>query len=644
MQGWYHLGGAIASITATSMLALWLQVTEFVRDRSPKSTFMAEMVTNQVTEASQNAQSGDRITINNRAIAARWYRWRQSKDDAWHLGISDTAMKQLFGSKLRDTQNANQQPIQWFSHQMALETHLAQGWRYLEITQLAQNAGWNWWIEGETLHLSTGKATIHAIRRGEHEWGIRWVLQFDRATPWQSKLVGRVSPEEPEEESKEDDREDRENTKATEEESKSPEPPKHQWKVSVDAQLKNTDLQKTATNLAQSSLTSIENTKSRTTLRIQTPLHCQPRIHTLPEPPRLVIDLGPEAMPKRNIAWAPGIRWRQDWVEVGSDRFGVRWLEINLNKPNIKVKPISKPNTLTGIISLADMAKQWQAYAAINGGFFNRNNYLPLGGLRQDGLWRSAPVLRRGAIGWNYQGEVKIAPLSFQETITTSTGREFPVIFFNSGYVRAGIARYNRQWGKTYTPLTDNEIIVIVKDKRVAKRYQAKKAGKKAYEIPKDGYLLTLRSFRSAASWFSVGTRITSQRSPQPTDFNNYPQILGAGPILLQDGENVLNARQESFSRSFVEGKAPRSVIGTTDSGKLLLATIHYSCTAGEKAFAPSLETTAKILQKLGAVDALNLDGGNSSTLYLGGQILNKSPRQTGRIHNGIGVFLENSQ
>jgi hypothetical protein len=357
-----------------------------------------------------------------------------------------------------------------------------------------------------------------------------------------------------------------------------------------------------------------------------------------------VIDLGPDAMPKRDIKWAPGIRWRQDWVEVGSDRFGVRWLEIDLNKPGIEVKPIGKPDTLTGIVSLADMAKQWQAYAAINGGFFNRNNYLPLGGLRRDGLWLSAPVLRRGAIGWNYQGEVKIAPLSFQETITTSTGREFPVIFFNSGYVRAGIARYNRQWGKTYTPLTDNEIIVIVQDKRVAKRYQAAKAGKKAYEIPKDGYLLTLRSFRSAASWFPVGTRITSERSPQPSDFNNYPQILGAGPILLQDGDKVLNVRQESFSRNFVEGKAPRSVIGTTDSGKLLLATIHYSCTAGEKAFAPSLETTAKIMQKLGAVDALNLDGGNSSTLYLGGQILNKFPRQTGRIHNGIGVFLENSQ
>ena len=49
----------------------------------------------------------------------------------------------------------------------------------------------------------------------------------------------------------------------------------------------------------------------------------------------------------------------------------------------------------------------------------------------------------------------------------------------------------------------------------------------------------------------------------------------------------------------------------------------------------------ARIMQQLGCVDALNLDGGSSTSLYLGGQLLNRSPLTAARIHNGIGVFVE---
>jgi len=49
-------------------------------------------------------------------------------------------------------------------------------------------------------------------------------------------------------------------------------------------------------------------------------------------------------------------------------------------------------------------------------------------------------------------------------------------------------------------------------------------------------------------------------------------------------------------------------------------------------------------MQQLGAVNALNLDGGSSTTLYLGGQLLDRLPRTAARVHNGIGVFLQPSR
>jgi exopolysaccharide biosynthesis protein len=55
----------------------------------------------------------------------------------------------------------------------------------------------------------------------------------------------------------------------------------------------------------------------------------------------------------------------------------------------------------------------------------------------------------------------------------------------------------------------------------------------------------------------------------------------------------------------------------------------------------PTLPELAQVMQQLGTVNALNLDGGSSTTLYLGGQLLNRAPRTAARVHNGIGVFIQ---
>lgn len=88
---------------------------------------------------------------------------------------------------------------------------------------------------------------------------------------------------------------------------------------------------------------------------------------------------------------------------------------------------------------------------------------------------------------------------------------------------------------------------------------------------------------------------------------------MGAGPLLLKNSQIVLDPLQEGFSPTFAEQRAIRSAIATTQAGKVLLATISAESTP------PTLLQTALILQQLGAVDALNLDGGSSAGLYLGG-------------------------
>ena len=56
--------------------------------------------------------------------------------------------------------------------------------------------------------------------------------------------------------------------------------------------------------------------------------------------------------------------------------------------------------------------------------------------------------------------------------------------------------------------------------------------------------------------------------------------------------------------------------------------------------FRSSLAEMAEIMQQLGAVDALNLDGGSSTSLALGGQLIDRSSVTAAQVHNGLGIFI----
>lgn len=560
--------------------------------------------------------SGNQVSLNGRTLPAAWSQW-QNQDI--RTAISDAGMTQLLGVELLNTEDATKQPVQWFSQPITtpliLASWLTSGARYLDVTDFARKAGWQLQPSGNTLHITSPAARVQTIRQGRQPWGDRIVLDLNRPTSWQiqQQSVSKTSNQE--------------------------------WTITIDAaadsaliqafnpsssnQLLNSDN-------SQTRILKVETTPTLTTIRLSVPSQLSPRVSTLPNPNRLIIDLRPDAMVERDILWAKGLRWRQKFVNLGSDRFPVVWLEINPRTTGLTLKPItSEATTIVGIAPLTKTARAHSAAAAINGGFFNRKNQLPLGAIRRDGRWLSSPILNRGAIAWNDSGLVKINRLSLQETIITSTGR-LPISTFNSGYVQAGIARYSSAWGSTYTPLTDNEIIVVVQNNQVTAQLPASIAGKTTFPIPSNGYLLAIRDNNAAVGSLAIGTLVREESATVPADFGRYPYIIGAGPVLVQNRQIVLNAKSEGFSDAFIREKAARSAIGVTDSGTVLIAAVHNRPGGA----GPTLSEIAKVMQQMGCVDALNFDGGSSTSLYLGGQLLNRSPRTAARVHNGLGVFL----
>lgn len=552
-------------------------------------------------------QEGTQVSLNGRSFPIAWQQSRQG--NTVRTSISDSGLVKTLGVELLSTNDWKRQPIQWFSDPrtpIILPSQLKGAYRYVDITDLAKVAAWQLQVEGNTLQISTVTARVENIRQGNQPWGSRLVVDLDRPTPWQ--VI------------------DRGNTGEI------------ILEASAEPSLQESWLTSDSVSELGANLALLQADRNQTTIRVDIPKNKHLQVFSLPNPNRLVIDLRPDALVAKDILWAPGIRWRQQFVNLGRDRFPVVWLEVDPRSPGLSLKPIR--NNLTsqvGTTPLLSIAQSTQAAAAINGSFFNRDNQLPLGAMRQDGRWLSGPILNRGAIAWNDQGKFKIGRLNLTDTLIIPSGQRIPIPGLNTGHGYLGISRYTTDWGATYTPLADSEVILVVENERITADLPGGAAGEKSFPIPTNGYLLAIRWRGTAAeNGLTIGTRVRLETGTDPAEFAQYPHILGAGPVLLQNRQIVVDATGENFSDAFAKQYAVRSVIGITPAGTLLIAAVHNRV----EGRGPNLPETAQLMQLLGAIDVLNLDGGSSTGLYLGGQLLDRSPNTVARVHNGIGIFL----
>ena len=105
---------------------------------------------------------------------------------------------------------------------------------------------------------------------------------------------------------------------------------------------------------------------------------------------------------------------------------------------------------------------------------------------------------------------------------------------------------------------------------------------------------------------------------------------INGGPRLLRNGGVEITAFAEGFHWQenpefyyrFGIRRNPRTLTGVTASGKLLLVTVDGRLPGWS--VGASFRESALIMRSLGAVDAVNLDGGGSTTLSINQQLVNR--------------------
>lgn len=114
--------------------------------------------------------------------------------------------------------------------------------------------------------------------------------------------------------------------------------------------------------------------------------------------------------------------------------------------------------------------------------------------------------------------------------------------------------------------------------------------------------------------------------------------ITNGVPQLIKNGKIDITWEQEKSSKSFVETRHPRTAVAKMRDGKFLMITVDGRQPGVSVGM--NLNELAEYLLSLGAVDAMNLDGGGSTTMFLDGKVVNKPSDKEGERKVGDAILV----
>ena len=292
-------------------------------------------------------------------------------------------------------------------------------------------------------------------------------------------------------------------------------------------------------------------------------------------------------------------------------------VEMNQNvATNFEVMPaVASPNSLSHKSSIRNMAQKTNSIVAINGGFFKPQTGVPLGTLMIGGKLYTGPIYNRVALGI-FDSGYEVARLEFDGKITGNK-KEIKIDNINQPRMLSSyVLVYTRDWGN-YAPASPREGVQLqIVDNKITA------ASANPLFIPENGFVVV--GPKEKLSELFGATYVDVQIGLNPK-WDNVKHIISGGPYLVKNGEVFVDISEEKLSS--IGGRNPRSAIGYTSGNNLIIVAVD-----GREGSSIGLTLTelAQFMKSLGCVNAINLDGGGSTVMYVNGQIVNSPPQPGG--------------
>lgn len=323
----------------------------------------------------------------------------------------------------------------------------------------------------------------------------------------------------------------------------------------------------------------------------------------------------------------------------------VQFAKVDLKQPNIRSRVFLAHDQVGRLDSMQNLGDANGVSVAIPTAYFDKKSSDPLnpdgpfryiwGNLENDGTFLT--ISNEGtSVGFTASNTVTFAPLE-----VGITGRIIPakadsrtpsdLNFYLSGMNQPLLSPDSV---RLYSPVYGEKVNVGEAKAVVLRQYLVKEIATGTITIPRDGFVIAAPAGTWLYTHFQVGDRVelkykySHNVTGQLLPWLDVRTTISAGPRLLKDGKVALNSDEEKFDDSLLASSARRTAIGITGDRVMILLNAMEPLTLAE---------LAQVMLSLGCTDAVNLDGGASTSLYYKGIVVNE-PR--GSLTNVLG-FIE---
>lgn len=291
---------------------------------------------------------------------------------------------------------------------------------------------------------------------------------------------------------------------------------------------------------------------------------------------------------------------------------------------------------------ISALAKQAGAIGGVNGDFFGTSGEA-LGVVVRDGELISRPFTGRAGFAWGPDTS-SVVLLSWTASIFFDGPGRKPLNGINEDVPENGMVLFTNTAAEARCPVPNTLYVVKVDESKFAPTSLVRGEvvqvlkDRPALRVPEGTAVIAVRgNAASSISAVKAGTNVAVTMQTDGADWSKVDNVVGGGPRLVRAGKVSLDIETAGFSKSFSETRHPRTAIGRTAEGDIWMVVIdgRQPMSAGA-----SLAETAQVMLNLGCTEAINLDGGGSSTLSVYGEVLNRpSDGRERKVANGVLVF-----
>jgi len=273
---------------------------------------------------------------------------------------------------------------------------------------------------------------------------------------------------------------------------------------------------------------------------------------------------------------------------------------------------------------LSEIVNARHALGGVNGDFYDKSGD-PLGAMMSTGEVISRPILQRPSVGWGQAGSI-IGRLRWTCTIENSRGT-IQVQGLNEECPTSATTLYTEKAGLAVasTPCR----YWIVRPQQATLRASgvvscvvvAEVSNLNSIPIPPAAWVIAQRAGAHPTLRAKPGEVLGICHKLEGMDFSTIENVISGGPFLIRKGKHYIDCKETRFDSYIANKPFSRTAIGRTKNGELLFVIIEGRAKLSRGV---SLKGAAQIMQSLGCIDAINLDGGGGSTLHWNGRTMNQ--------------------